>query len=219
MSFPISAPPSEPQIRGHFYWALKGTLSLGFNTSKRPRSYDPVGPNRGRADRGILAFVRALSTTKKWELARQFSCAVQAREQPKIVVVRARKYCTIDVDTFRTHSVRVDQAGMQRVCALFPGERRLSWGKTCIYVTGLPRERAFAFVCALQRWAFRKLTVADLTEFEIAFYERNTRDGLGRGLEMFEDDPPHQTEPSPPLWIPTVCTAPGDSGMSVIPKT
>ena len=32
MSFPISAPPSEPQIRGHFYWALKGTLSLGFNT-------------------------------------------------------------------------------------------------------------------------------------------------------------------------------------------
>ena len=32
MSFPISAPPSEPQIRGHFYWALKGTLSLGYNT-------------------------------------------------------------------------------------------------------------------------------------------------------------------------------------------
>ncbi len=32
MSFPIQAPPSEPQIRGHFYWALKGTLSLGYNT-------------------------------------------------------------------------------------------------------------------------------------------------------------------------------------------
>ena len=32
MSFPLSAPPSEPQSRGHFYWALKGTLSLGFNT-------------------------------------------------------------------------------------------------------------------------------------------------------------------------------------------
>ena len=31
MSFPLSAPPSEPQSRGHFYWALKGTLSLGFN--------------------------------------------------------------------------------------------------------------------------------------------------------------------------------------------
>ena len=33
MSFPISAPPLEPQIRGHFYWALKGTLSLGYNTA------------------------------------------------------------------------------------------------------------------------------------------------------------------------------------------
>ena len=32
MSFPISAPPSEPQIRGHFYWVLKGTLSLGYNS-------------------------------------------------------------------------------------------------------------------------------------------------------------------------------------------
>ena len=32
MSFPLSAPPSEPQSRGHFYWALMGTLSLGFNT-------------------------------------------------------------------------------------------------------------------------------------------------------------------------------------------
>ena len=32
MSFPISAPPLEPQIRGHFYWALKGTLSLGYNS-------------------------------------------------------------------------------------------------------------------------------------------------------------------------------------------
>ena len=35
MSFPISAPPLEPQIRGHFYWALKGTLSLGYNTRQR----------------------------------------------------------------------------------------------------------------------------------------------------------------------------------------
>ena len=34
MSFPLSAPPSEPQSRGHFYWALKGTLSLGFNRCK-----------------------------------------------------------------------------------------------------------------------------------------------------------------------------------------
>ena len=203
MSFPISAPPSEPQIRGHFYWALKGTLSLGFNTSNDPDLTTQSDPIEDALTEGFLLLCAPLND-KKWELARQFSCAVQAREQPKIVVVRARKYCTIDVDTFRTHSVRVDQAGMQRVCALFPGERRLSWGKTCIYVTGLPRERAFAFVCALQRWAFRKLTVADLTEFEIAFYERNTRDGLGRGLEMFEDDPPHQTEPSPPLWIPTV---------------
>ena len=33
MSFPISAPPSEPQIRGHFYWVLKGTLSLGHNSA------------------------------------------------------------------------------------------------------------------------------------------------------------------------------------------
>ena len=35
MSFPISAPPLEPQIRGHFYWALKGTLSLGYNIRSR----------------------------------------------------------------------------------------------------------------------------------------------------------------------------------------
>ena len=41
MSFPISAPPSEPQIRGHFYWALKGTLSLGFNTFFALLTFDP----------------------------------------------------------------------------------------------------------------------------------------------------------------------------------
>ncbi len=32
MSFPIFHLLAEVQIRGHFYWALKGTLSLGFNT-------------------------------------------------------------------------------------------------------------------------------------------------------------------------------------------
>ena len=31
MSFPIFHLLAEVQIRGHFYWALKGTLSLGFN--------------------------------------------------------------------------------------------------------------------------------------------------------------------------------------------
>ena len=38
MSFPLSAPPSEPQSRGHFYWALKGTLSLGFNSINYDRT-------------------------------------------------------------------------------------------------------------------------------------------------------------------------------------
>ena len=56
--------------------------------------------------------------------------------------------------------------------------------------------------------AFRKLTVKDLTEFEIEFYARNTRAGR-RGLEMFED-PPHQTEPQPTALDTHRRTAPGD---------
>ncbi len=32
MSFPISAPPLDPPIRGHFYGPRKGTLSLPFNS-------------------------------------------------------------------------------------------------------------------------------------------------------------------------------------------
>ena len=35
MSFPIFHLLAEVQIRGHFYWALKGTLSLGFNMEKK----------------------------------------------------------------------------------------------------------------------------------------------------------------------------------------
>ena len=183
---------------------------MNFNSTPsdvQSRSNDPNlttqsdDPIQDALARGYLV-VRAPLTTGKRESAWYFSRVLQAREQPSIVVIKGRKFCRIDCDCFHTHSIRLDQAGMQRVCALLPDRCQMDWGATCIFVRRLPAEQAVPFVCALQLWAFRKLTVKDLTEFEIEFYARNTRAGR-RGLEMFED-PPHQTEPSPPLWIPTV---------------
>ena len=57
MSFPISAPPLEPQIRGHFYWALKGTLSLGYNTLAQCAGSMPrfAALGRSRADAALCA--------------------------------------------------------------------------------------------------------------------------------------------------------------------
>ena len=63
MSFPISAPPLEPPIRGHFYWALKGTLSLGYN-SWAIETIEPVAswarPFYAQRMRAFLATVVAL---------------------------------------------------------------------------------------------------------------------------------------------------------------
>ena len=48
MSFPIFHLLAEVQIRGHFYWALKGTLSLGFNMIKSGRLQGRRRRNTGR---------------------------------------------------------------------------------------------------------------------------------------------------------------------------
>ena len=49
MSFPIFHLLAEVQIRGHFYWALKGTLSLGFNMKHGNRRPPPAQAGLGAA--------------------------------------------------------------------------------------------------------------------------------------------------------------------------
>ena len=76
MSFPLSAPPSEPQSRGHFYWALKGTLSLGFNIEERWTSFrlkpyfNDFVVHEGHAfgfDGRILACIDLEDGERKWK--------------------------------------------------------------------------------------------------------------------------------------------------------
>ena len=83
MSFPISAPPLEPQIRGHFYPAPKGTLSFGYNrmlhAGDRPRKR--VLEGSGMLDATDLARERATDHKHSLETKRRqgFRASFSAR--------------------------------------------------------------------------------------------------------------------------------------------
>ena len=110
MSFPISAPPLEPQIRGHFYWALKGTLSLGYNTvfallARSVLLSLPLRPSN-LPDRAVPATTegflatplprRPSATRVRW-LVGAVGASLPAQVAPQAAPASGRKACGSDV--------------------------------------------------------------------------------------------------------------------------